>query len=159
MSDQDRRDRELEALQQRLTQLSEASLRINESLEFDTVLQGVLDSARKLTSARYGVMTLLDEGGQVADFLSSGTTAAEAERLWLTSDSQRIFESLTEISGPLRVADLAEHVRSLGFDGVRDSCAGGGVQLSGGADAVPGRPVGPSVRGRQGWRRGVHPRR
>ena len=36
------------ALRDRLTRLSEASLRINESLDFDTVLQGVLDSARAL---------------------------------------------------------------------------------------------------------------
>ena len=115
MTEQDQHDREIKALQERLTQLSEASLRINESLEFDTVLQGVLDSARTLTAARYGVMTLLDEGEKVEDFLSSGTTAEEAERLWLTPDSQRIFESLTDIPGPLRVADLAEHVRSLGF--------------------------------------------
>ena len=115
MADVDQRDRELEALGERLTRLSEASLRINESLEFDEVLQGVLDSARSVTAARYGVMTLLDEGGQVQDFLSSGTTAEEAERLWLTPDPYQIFESLTEISEPLRVADLVKHVRSLGF--------------------------------------------
>ena len=67
-----------ESTDDRLSRLSRASLRINESLEFDTVLQGVLDSARSLTAARYGVMTLLDDGGRVQDFLSSGTTAAEA---------------------------------------------------------------------------------
>ena len=38
--------RENEALRGRLSRLSEASLRINQSLDFDTVLQGVLDSAR-----------------------------------------------------------------------------------------------------------------
>ena len=115
MTEPDQQDQEYEALQQRFTQLSEASLRINESLEFDTVLQGVLDSARNLTAAHYGVMTLLDEGGQIEDFLSSGTSAEEAERLWLTPDAYQIFESLTEIPGTLRVPDLAEHVRSLGF--------------------------------------------
>ena len=31
------------------SKLSEASLRINESLDFDTVLQEILDSARSLT--------------------------------------------------------------------------------------------------------------
>ncbi len=56
-----------EALQERLTRLSEASLRINESLDFDQVLQGVLDAARSLTAARYGVMTLLDDAGGVRD--------------------------------------------------------------------------------------------
>ena len=38
--------REIEALRERLSRLSEASLRINESLDLDSVLQGVLDSAR-----------------------------------------------------------------------------------------------------------------
>ena len=111
----DQRDRDFEALQERLTRLSEASLRINESLEFDTVLQGVLDSARHLTAARYGVMTLLDDGGRVQDFLTSGLTTAEAEQLWLTPDPYEIFESLTGISEPLRVPDLVAHVHSLGF--------------------------------------------
>ena len=55
--------RENEALRERLSRLSEASLRINESLDFETVLQGVLDSARSLTGSRYGVITLLDDAG------------------------------------------------------------------------------------------------
>ena len=45
--------RENEALRDRLSRLSEASLRINQSLDLDTVLQGVLDSARSLTPAPY----------------------------------------------------------------------------------------------------------
>ena len=53
---------ENESLRERLSRLSEASLRINESLDFGTVLQGVLDNARALTGARYGVITLLDDG-------------------------------------------------------------------------------------------------
>ena len=52
-------------LRERLSRLSGASRRINESLEFDAVLQGVLDSARSLTAARYGVMTLLDDGARI----------------------------------------------------------------------------------------------
>ena len=44
--------REIDALRQRLVRLGEASLRINESLDFDTVLQEVVDSARSLTSSR-----------------------------------------------------------------------------------------------------------
>ncbi len=71
----ERRDdlkQENEDLRERLSRLSEASLRINESLDFDDVLQGVLDSARALTGARYGVLTLHDGDGEVQDFLSSG---------------------------------------------------------------------------------------
>ena len=109
------RDPDVEALQERLTRLSEASRRINESLEFDLVLQGVLDSARSLTAALYGVMTLLDDEGRVQDFLSSGLSAEESERLWDMPEGLRIFESLTDVTEPMRIPDLAEHVRALGF--------------------------------------------
>ncbi len=103
------------ALRERLARLSQASLRINESLEFDQVLQGVLDSARSLTGARYGVMTLLDGQGGVRDFLSSGLSVRESELLWLMPQGLQIFQVLTGISEPVRLPDLAEHVRSLGF--------------------------------------------
>ena len=53
---------EIEALRARLSRLSRASLLINESL----------DSARSLTGASYGLLTLLDDAGPADDFLSSG---------------------------------------------------------------------------------------
>ena len=71
----DERDRRIRELEERLALLSQASLRVNESLDFDTVLQGVLDSARSLTGAPYGVIALHDEAGIAGDFLSSGMTA------------------------------------------------------------------------------------
>ncbi len=111
----DERDREFLALKDRLSRLSQASLRINESLDFDTVLQGVLDSARSLTGARYGVMTLLDGGGPVEDFLSSGMTAGEEERLWQVPQGVEVFEALISSSEPSRLPDLADHIRSMGF--------------------------------------------
>lgn len=57
----DQRDCGVRALRDRPSRLSQASPRINESLEFDAVLQGVLDFARSLAAARYGVMTRLDD--------------------------------------------------------------------------------------------------
>ena len=107
--------REIAELRERLTRLSEASLRINESLDFDTVLQGVLDSARSLTGARYGVMTLLSDGGRPQDFLSSGMTEEESRQLWDLPCGMRVFEYLCGIPGPLRLPDLLGHVRSLGL--------------------------------------------
>ena len=115
MAQTEQRNRDYEALEERLSRLSEASLRINESLDFDVVLQGVLDSARSLTGSRYGVMTLVDELGRVQDFLSSGLTAEENERLWDMPQGLNIFASLTNISSPQRIHDLVEHVRALGF--------------------------------------------
>ena len=53
MNQSDQRGREIAGLRERLSRLSQASLRINESLDLDTVLQGGLDSARSLTAARH----------------------------------------------------------------------------------------------------------
>ncbi len=103
---------ENEALRDRLSRLSRASLRINESLEFDAVLQSVLDSACSLTGARYGVLTLLDEAGQTADFLSSGMTSQEAQGLWDLPDHMTLFEHLGNIPEPLHLADLISHIRA-----------------------------------------------
>ena len=107
--------REREPPGDRLSRLSEASLRINESLDLDSVLQGVLDSARSLTGARYALITTLDASGQVEDFLVSGLTAGEAQRLWEMPGGHRFFEYLSVIPGPLRVADFAGHTGALGL--------------------------------------------
>ena len=70
------------ALRERLSRLSQASLRINEGLDFDTVLQEVVDSARALTGSRYGAITVLGETGQLPDFIVSGLTREEHQGLW-----------------------------------------------------------------------------
>ena len=127
MDQSEEREREIAELRDRLSRLSEASLRINESLDFDTVLQGVLDSARSLTEARYGVITLLDDSGRIADFLSSGMTAEEARLLWELPGGMRLFEYLGNAREPLRLRDLLGHVRSLGLPEFRPPLAVGPV--------------------------------
>ena len=112
-------EREILDLRTRLSLLSEASLRINESLDFDSVMQGVLDSARSLTGARYGVITILDEAGRVEDFVLSGMTTEEAEQLWLMPDELREFKPLGSITGLVRVPDLLEYLASMGIRGAR----------------------------------------
>ena len=107
--------RENEALRERLSRMSRASLQINESLDFDAVLQSVLDSACSLTGARCGVLTLLDETGQPEDFLSSGITPEEAQGLWDLPDGMRLFAYLGDIPEPLRLLDLIGHIRSMGL--------------------------------------------
>ncbi len=115
MKDMDERDREIRALRERLSRLNEANLRINESLDFDTVLQGVLDSARSLTGALYGIIVLLDDSAEIQDFLSSGLTSEQAQGVWDLSEGVRLFEHLGESSEPMRVDDFQSHVRALGL--------------------------------------------
>ena len=104
-----------EALRNRLSKLSEASRRINESLDLDAVLQGILDSARVLTNAHCGVIATLDNAGQLEDFLASGMTEDESQQLWAMPEGPKFFEYLSNIPGPLRIRDFASHTRSLGL--------------------------------------------
>ena len=116
MTESDRRDPEdASALRDRLTRLSEASLHINESLDLDAVLQGVLDSARSLTDASYALITTIGQSGQVEDFQVSGLNPDDASRLWGMPDGPRFFEYLSSLPGPLRVADFAAYAVSMGF--------------------------------------------
>ena len=99
----------------RLSRLSEASLRISESLDVDTVLQEVLDNARSLTDARYSLITTLDESGQVENLLASGLSPEESQRLRGMLAESGYLDYVNYYPGPLRVGDLAVHARSLGL--------------------------------------------
>ena len=115
MEQADDQAREIAELRDRLSRLSQASLRINESLDFDTVLQGVLDSACSLTGARYGVITLLNESGRIQDFLYSGLTPEESRRFAEFPNGMLFFEYLSSISEPLRLRDFHSYVRGVGL--------------------------------------------
>ena len=99
----------------RLSRMTEAMLRINESLDFDTVLQEVVDSARTLTGSRYGAITVLGEPGQKPDFIVSGMTPEEHQGLWDMPQGLGFFEYLSGMETPLRVPDIAGHLGALGM--------------------------------------------
>ena len=107
--------RENQALRERLSRLSEASLRINESLDPDTVLQEVMDNARTLTGARFGSITTLDDEGGLLDFITSGLSPEEREEMLALTEGPRLFEYFSSVQGPLRLRNAADHMRALGF--------------------------------------------
>ena len=115
MNRDDARDLEMRALKDRLSRLSEASLRINESLDLDAVLQGVIDSARSLAGASYGGISTIDEAGRDRDFVTSGMTPEEHAKLEETPQGPQFFQYLLGLDRPLRIPDLDSHFRSLGL--------------------------------------------
>ena len=115
MNRDDERDLVIQSLRDRLSRLSEASLRINESLDFDTVLQGVLESARDLTRSRYGVFILLDDAGRMREFFGSGMTPEQGRKLWAEPDRVRFFDYVGSNQKPLRLRDFHTHARTLGL--------------------------------------------
>ena len=115
MNELDRMTTENEALRARISALSAASLRISASLDLETVLDEVAESARALTGARYAAIATIDEAGAPQDFVTSGFTEEEHRAMVEWSDGPRLFEHFRDLEGPLRIADVPAHVRSLGF--------------------------------------------
>ena len=107
--------REIAALRERLSRLSEASLHITEDLDLDAVLQGVLDGARSLTGARMGGITILDDSGQLQDFITSGLTDEDHQRFVNLPGGPEFFAYLSGLPEPLRLADFSAHTTALGL--------------------------------------------
>ncbi len=107
--------RENEALRDRISRLSAAVLRISASLDVNTVLHEVVDSACALTGARYGVITTVDGAGQPQEFVTSGLTPEEHRELVDWADGPRLFAHFRDLPGAVRLNDLPAYVRSLGL--------------------------------------------
>ena len=115
MAESDDLRRENAALRQRISTLNAAILRINASLDLDTVLGEVVESARALTGARWGVIATIDEAGAPLDFVFSGFTPEEQHALYTWPDHARLFEHFRTLAGPVRLDDLSVYVRALGM--------------------------------------------
>ena len=111
----DEPQQELEALRERITALGTAILRISATLDVTTVLQEIVDSARSLTGARYGVITTIDDAGGVQDFVSSGFTSEEHEEFMAWPDGPKLWAYFRDLPGPIRLTDLPAFVTSLGY--------------------------------------------
>ena len=116
MNDLDKLRQENAALRERTSKLNAAILRINASLDLDTVLNEGVDSARALTGARYGMIATVDDAGELEEFLTSGITPDEHRQIGDWPHGRQFFEHLRDLRGVLRVADLAGYTRSLGYD-------------------------------------------
>ncbi|MCY3663621.1 MAG: ATP-binding protein [bacterium] len=116
MSGDGRLRAENEALRVRLAGLSEASLRISENLDLDTVLQGIGDSAASLTDAEYSAITTIDDEGRLQDLVVSGLTPEEQRELFdAVPDGWALLDYLASFEEPLRTADIAAYTRAAGF--------------------------------------------
>ena len=112
-SDELRRRNEM--LEERISSLGEAVLRVSASLDLETVLREIVDSARALTGARLGLIVTVDAAGRPQDFVSAGLPPGYHAEMAAWPDGPRLFEHFRNLTEPLRVADLPAYVGELGF--------------------------------------------
>ena len=105
----------IESLRVRLSKLGEASLRVSETLDVNTVLREVIGNARDLTGARYGALLTYEQSGGIEDFITSGLSAEEIERLDVLPKGLGLLGYMNEVREPLRLADISSHPSSVGF--------------------------------------------
>lgn len=83
MKDADNREPSTKTLQTRLSMLNQAVTRIKEKTDLQNVLQEVIDSARELTDARYGVIAFLTDPPR--DYRVTWAPVDDRFRTWLDS--------------------------------------------------------------------------
>ena len=104
------------APRERVSTLIAAIQRINATLDPDTVLVEVVESARAITGARKGVIVTLDKKGVPREPLFSGLTPEEEGEQLAWPGNIPLFEHLRTLPGPLRAADFPAYVSELGIE-------------------------------------------
>ena len=108
---------QVKMLQDRLSRLSEASVRISQSLDVDTVLREIVASACALAGAGCGGIATWDSSGQLRDFVTGGLSPSEHNLLMDLPDASELWACLREEMEPVRLKDLSAHIVTLGLSG------------------------------------------
>ena len=95
--------------------LLETGLALASELSLSAVLQRIVAAAVKLTGARYGALGVLGKDGLIADFITVGVTAEQRAAIGHPPVGRGILGVLIREARPLRLADLTQDPRSVGF--------------------------------------------
>jgi signal transduction histidine kinase len=100
----------------RLRALLEAGIALTSELTLDTLLQRIMELAAELTNARYAALGVIDpSGSQLERFLTTGVDAETHAAIGELPRGRGILGTLINEARPLRLHDLAQDPRSVGF--------------------------------------------
>ena len=99
----------------RTERLLEAGLALSSELSLPVILQRIVELAAELTSARYGALGVLGRDGTITEFITTGVTEAERAAIGHIPVGRGILGVLIEDATPMRLRDIAEDPRSVGF--------------------------------------------
>jgi signal transduction histidine kinase len=103
------------SIHERYERLLEAGLALGAELSLPVTLQRIVDVAAELAGARYGALGVLGRDGTITDFISTGVTAEERAAIGHIPVGRGILGVLIDDARPLRLHDIADDPRSVGF--------------------------------------------
>ncbi len=95
--------------------LLDAVLLISSGLDLRASLERLVEASCALTGARYGVLGLIEEDGVIADYVIHGLDQETMDKIASLPTCQGVLGVLVEDPRPLRLTDVADHARSIGF--------------------------------------------
>lgn len=106
----------MEAIQEWTRALVEAGIALSSELSLEAVLQKLVETAATLTGARYAALGVLDPSGQRLErFVTSGVDAETRRAIGDLPSGRGILGVLIRDVKPLRLHDLGDDPRSVGF--------------------------------------------
>jgi two-component system, NarL family, sensor histidine kinase DevS len=100
----------------RLRAIVDAGVALASELSLDAVLQRIVEAAAELTAARYAALGVLDPSGQFLErFIVTGVDAETHAAIGDLPRGRGILGALIEDARPLRIDNIADDPRSVGF--------------------------------------------
>ena len=109
------RARDVLATQGRLRALLKANQAVIEHIELPVVLRRIVEAAVELVGAQYGALGVLSAEGGLEQFIHVGMPPGSVERIGHIPEGHGLLGVLTKDSPPLRLSDLTEDPRAVGF--------------------------------------------
>jgi GAF domain-containing protein len=108
------RAREVQETRGRLRGLLRANREVASAVDTDDVLRHIMHAARELVNARYAALGVVQQG-RLVRFLHAGIDAETVERIGALPEGKGVLGRLVDQPQPLRLADIAESLSSVGF--------------------------------------------
>lgn len=100
----------------RLRVLIDAGMTLSSELSLDALLQRLVETAAQLTSARYAALAVVDRSGRRLErFLTTGVGPEVHAAIGELPQGRGVLGVITREARPLRLHDIAEDPRSVGF--------------------------------------------
>ncbi len=105
-----------EELQERLIALHRASLELVKDVSLESLLERIVSLAREQARAKYGALGVLDDDGNLKQFITTGMRAEEIKRIPHPPRGFGLIGALMRgNTGNIRIPEIAHDPRSAGF--------------------------------------------